>query len=337
MQQLAEDTHSVSSSSTTSPTQKLLLTPTSGLTATDENRQTSVARISSTRTAMVELTACARNLTATVYALTPSPTPRKLTKTSTPAPTFTHAPLIEFPPYSEKEVLLIYSYDGGDVTLVDIFSETRSYTRLVLYVDGQLIISKPGGAITTIILSESQVEQLLAQIDQKGFYAIETNQHNDNTDPLYNFGDNYQELHSYHGVSACLAVNGPNPRKLCFYRPYWEYLVPQAKDLFQYLEDYMPGGMELYQPDRLILIVSKGYAGDGYTDQDTVRIPWPTDLPSLETRGNDMKYMGFYNQDASHIYHLVENWWGPKIFIDDEQDYVVFSWVVMPHEHLLQP
>lgn len=93
-----------------------------------------------------------------------------------------------------------YGYQG-DHSIFDSIIGNASTVFLVLYSDGQLIISNTHSPILTKKLSKNEIDQLFGRLKSKGFYSIKTNQKHDPTDPLYNFGNQYQE--SFDGLYYC--------------------------------------------------------------------------------------------------------------------------------------
>jgi hypothetical protein len=167
-------------------------------------------------------------------------------------------------------------------------------------------------------------------MNKRGFYTLETNQNHDETDKLYYFGNQYQLV--YDGPIYYLSMNGSQPRTICYYGPYKDFLIPEAKDLFQYFEDYVPGGMTPYKPDRILLAIFKG--ADSTTEQST-SITWPSDLPALETP--DKKFMYLEGKNAAEVFSFFRH--SPDMTFLDERgySYTVSVHVVLPHHNLLQP
>ncbi|HMR99055.1 MAG TPA: hypothetical protein PKE62_07340 [Anaerolineales bacterium] len=178
-----------------------------------------------------------------ISALSPSSIPMK-TLAPKKAPTFaptiasittkvtaeiTFTPTLVFSPYTTKQAFLQYGNEGGFGDFNDILGRT-SDERLVLYSDGHLIISKEDQFFEKT-LTQSEMEQLLFQINKRGLYTLETNQNHDQTDKLYDFGNQYQRV--YDGPIYYLSVSGDQPRTICYYGPYKDFLIPEAKDLFQ--------------------------------------------------------------------------------------------------------
>ncbi len=284
------------------------------------------------------LTACSgqNNIPTTISSLTPKPTfMATSTLTKTPRPTLTPTSTITpLPLYQNKQVLFDY-YDIGDHSVYDGFFDPnsfRSYSRLVLYDDGQMIIPPSegvvGGTYKQKFLSSDEIKRFLAKLEALGFYSLESNQKHDPTDKLYNYGNNYEK--SSDGREYCISVNADKSRKLCVYEPNLQYLIPQMKSIIQYLGNYELAGMTPYNPDRILLWVQAGR--DPYNDNlpKTV-ILWDEHFPSLETSSPIM----FIDGDmAKEIYMQIGGTNKGMVFSQNGKEYTVYIDVVLPHEKM---
>lgn len=252
--------------------------------------------------------------------------------TSTPKPTLT--PTITLtPPYPIKQVLVDYT-EGGFHSLFEIYYAdygVDGWSKFVLYTDGQLII--PSKTYQQKILSEDEVNQLLTKLEAFGFYTIESNQRHDPSDKLYDFGNQYQ------GVSDpmwyCILINKDKSRKLCEWEPYRKFLVPEMKNILDFLDAYQVQGMTPYYPDRILLWVRAGRSP--YVENLPEKaIPWSENFPTLETSGEKIVYAE--GDDAKKIFALFDNKVSTIIISQDNTEYTVSIDIVLPHEQLqLQP
>lgn len=238
-------------------------------------------------------------------------------------PTSTITPL---PPYLNKHIIFDY-YVIGDHSVYDMFFELdffRSYPKLVLYDDGQMII--PGETYKQIVLSPDEIKQFLSKLETLGFYSLESNQKHDPTDKLYDYGNNYQK--SYDGRLYCISVNTDKSRNRCVYEPDIQFLIPKMNDILQYLDKYEPMEAAPYYPDRIFLLVQTGR--DPYNDNlPETAIPWAEHLPSLET-SNPIMYVD--GNMAKEIYMLFESANAGKVFTQNGKEYTVYFDVILPHE-----
>ena len=216
--------------------------------------------------------------------LTESPT---IQPTLTPTTFPTSTPLVVIPPYQTKQVILKYTRSGGGLGSPEsVFDSFLGYatTKFVLYDDDQLIFQDYLKPVQTKILTKNEKEQLLSLLDKTGFYSIETNYNSDTTNPIYDFQGKYDEVKITDGITSCLSANVTISKQVCFYEPYKDFLIPKMKELFQFIYNYAPSNLTVYQPDRLLVFVSIGR--DFYNShiiEPTESIPWPSDLPSLQT------------------------------------------------------
>jgi hypothetical protein len=296
--------------------------------------------------AVLMLCACSPQPAATLVitpSALPSPTaastataiPPKETKprpthvaTITLTPTLSPAPYTPFPSYPTKAILLDYS-SGGSHTLFD-FVRDYSYSNLVLYSDGQMIV--PGKTYLQKKLSEEEINLLMTRLDQLGFFRIESNQKHDETDHLYNFGSHYSRIFDSHW--DCILVNGDRPRNLCAQQMYADYLVPEMKNTLKFLDDYPTDGMIPYIPDRIVLWVDQGRSSQ-ITNLPAAAIPWPESLPSLVKANHNYLYAGDESAKAIHSF-LEKNGW-LLVCSENGQEYTVTADIILPHEELTWP
>lgn len=253
----------------------------------------------------------------------PTQTPKPPeTSTATPTPT-----------YPIKQVLLNYLV-GGFHTPYDIYYAdygVDGWSVFVLYTDGQLIV--PGKTYQQKVLPKDEVNQLLTKLEALGFYTIDSNQRHDESDKIYNFGNQYQ------GVSDpmwyCILINKDESRKLCEWEPYRKFLVPEMENILDFLDTYQVQGMTPYYPDRILLWVQAGRSP--YVENLPEKaIPWAEKFSSLET--SDEKIMYFQGDKAKEIFSLFGNEVSTIVFIQNDIEYTVSIDIVLPHKQLqLQP
>lgn len=253
----------------------------------------------------------------------PTQTPNLPTQIPLIPPAFTLTPL---PPYPTKQVLFLYKISGYHTPTDSFYRDfIATSSVIVLYSDGQMII--PGKPYLQKMLSVDEINQFLTQLDSLGFFAIESNQHHDPTDVLYNFGDQYERV--FDGLWYCLISYGEKPRKLCAYEPFMEFLVPKMRNLLEFLDEYQPEGISQYYPDRILLWVQAGRSPyDSNLPENS--IPWTQ--PSLSLGTNREKILYADGELAKELYIL----YGDKgyIFTQDGKEYTVYMEIVLPHEEL---
>lgn len=276
-----------------------------------------------TLTAFPSLTPEPSSTATAIATSTLTSTPTRVQPTALPStPTIT--PL---PAYKTKQVVFDYNVTG-DHSVYDMFFEPdffRSYSKLVLYDDGQIII--PGEIYKQKVLSPSEVKQFLSKLEALGFYSLESNQAHDPTDKLYNFGNNYQKV--YDAYLYCILVNADKSRELCVYEPGISFLIPKMKHILDYLTEYEPAGMTPYYPDRILLWVQLGR--NPYDDKlPTNAITWAEDLPSLETP--DQKIMYVDGDMAKEIYMLFDSANAGEVFTQNGKEYTLYIDIILPHE-----
>lgn len=273
-----------------------------------------------------------------VLALTNTPFP---TSSHTPKPTNTVPPALTlsptYTPYPLKQVTFNYSISGW-VGPFDMYLDWH-WSQLVLYSDGQLIIT--GMPYQQKILSPEEIDQLITNLEELGFFSIETNQMHDPSDHLYNFGNQYTKTTggTYHYVT----VTGNRERTICVFDIWKEFLVPGMKNVLTFLDEYQPDGMSIYYPDRILLHLLIGR--NPYDDTPAEAISWADDLPSLEAPGDKMSFIDgklnekmlyFEGDEAKKIYSfLIE--YTSDVFIQNNIEYTLDMQVVLPHNEVFLP
>jgi hypothetical protein len=291
------------------------------------------------------LTACRgqRNIPALLASPSPEPSPTSTAKaistlTSTPTriqptelpstPTFT-----PFPPYHTKKVVFEY-YIVGNLSYFDMFyADYRDLPNIILYDDGQMLIN--GGQK---ILSADEINRFLSKLDDLGFFSIESNQKHDEEDKLYAYPDHYDQF--IDALSYCILVSADKSRKLCAYEPYMQFLIPEMKRIFQYLDEYKPTGLTPYYPDRILL--SMRPADPSSDDLSATATSWDNrfpslDLPSPRTYEYDTPPSMIYIEGdmAKEIYTFISNSDSHGVFIQDGKKYIVDVDIVLPHETVI--
>ncbi len=258
-----------------------------------------------------------------ILTITPSSTPTlslSLTPSTTPYPTF--------PPYSTKQVIFSYSVYGNQSS-TDFLLGYAPQSIIVLYSDGELIISgKPyrQKQYQQKQLSSEEINQLFSQLEVMGFYSLETNQQHDTTDLLYDFKGQYGETND--GLRICI-LDSAKDRKICVRDHLREFLIPQMKNILQFLDNYEPQNMALYQSNRLLLEVK--IRQDEINDHPEI-ISWPIDFPLTKTNKSEILYIE--GEMASQIFSLFGFQEDGRVVNSNGVEYYVIVRLVLPHETL---
>lgn len=291
------------------------------------------------------LTACVgnKNTPTIISSMTPEPSFMKSLTAIKIFPTQTHSipTITPFPPYPQKIVIFDYYVKGNQAEFDAFFDLAHGniLTRLVLYDDGQMLVDGVGENYKQKVLSSFESIGFLEKLEQLRFYTLESNQQHDPTDKLYNFGNNYQVSHG--GLWFCILVNTEKSRELCVREMETQYLIPEMKNILQYLDEYEPADMTPYFPDRMLLTVQPI---DSTSDMvNETAIPWdekyfPLDtlpkLPYLDTPNP----MIFIDGDiAKEIYLLFEGTDGRILVSQNGKEYIIDIRVLLPHESVKNP
>jgi hypothetical protein len=205
-----------------------------------------------------------------------------------------------------------------------LYDEYPSWSRLVLYSDGQLIIT--GGIYQQKTLAPSEIEAFLLKLESLGLYSLESNHKHDPTDKLYDYGNNYEE--SFDGRFYCIAVHAEKAKDLCAYEPDVQFLILKMKSILQYLDEYKPAGTVPYVPDRLLLWVRPGRDPEEENLPPTT-IPWSDQFPPLSASNSIMYVDGDLAKEISMLFDSTNK---GKVFSQNGDEYTVYFHIVLPHD-----
>ena len=294
------------------------------------------------------LTSCngQKDIPTVFPSVTPQPSPTAtfaITTTSTkilPTQPLSTPTITPFPPYQNKNVVFDY-YVIGNQADYDIFFDPLSgniVTRIALYDDGQMLIAGATETYNQKVLSSAEIKSFLSKLETFGFYSLESNQHYDQTDKLYDFRNNYQKVDD--GLWYCISVHADKSRNLCVRESYIQFLIPKMKSILQYLNEYKPIGLTPYYPDRILLTIQSDIDP---SIENPHAIPWDEHFPSLENNprrftsdtSNQVIYVD--GNMAKEIYLFFEGSNGWKVVSQNGKEYIVYIRVLLPHEKVRNP
>jgi hypothetical protein len=241
----------------------------------------------------------------------------------------TQTPIVKTTPiYPIKQVIFDYYLRGGPLPFDDLVG--KNYSILGLYSDRQMIVT--GETFQQKILSEDEFQLFFSKIEELGFYRIESNQTHNSTDRLYDFGNNYQikEMGSFY----CVLIT-QEPRELCAYHPYEDFLVSEMKNILYFLDNYVSNGTTSYSPDRILMKVEVGRNPNVFNLPEKA-LPWLESFPPLATATNGTLYAE--GKAASDIFLLLDGELTPKVFEQNGIEYTIeYVRPVLPHEVISFP
>lgn len=242
-----------------------------------------------------------------------------IANTSIPVPSTT--PFPTFPPYPTKQILVNYWF-GGEHDSFDAVLGAK-FSKIALYSDGQIIFR--GDPYRQKKLSSDEINALLSELENLGFYSIETNQQHDPTDQLYDFGDQYEKV--YDGTYICVNVNSGRERELCTYEHYKEFLKPPMKKILEFMDNFKPTNLSVYHPDRLVLeILPHGAAPE---NENSKLLAWPANFPVLPDHWEIMYVEG---EIAAEVFNFFGNTQNDRRVTLNGKEYTVYARPLLPHE-----
>lgn len=291
-------------------------------------------------------------LTKPVDTSTPTTKPKP---TLTPRPTQTHTPIptTTITPWPTKEVLAQFGIFGGDGGWDYYAFIGGDMPKWVLYTDGQLILQKEDNSgvwFEETTLTVPQICSFLSQIENEDFFTLAYDNSSASVagiptaNPIYKFNDSTQFYEG--GPNYVLQVNGPYPREILVYHSYVQYLIPEAKQVFNLFNNYSPPSrLTNYQPQYLLLRIEAGLGDSVNATPAPTMQTWPTDLPSLATLAQDnvetavsafsrVPQVLVKDEQVQPIFEAFDNRLAYRLVQSGDQVYYVVARPFLPHETL---
>jgi hypothetical protein len=284
------------------------------------------------------------------------------TSSATPKPTFTSEPtktLTVVPtntPWATKDILAQFGVFGGDGGW-DYYAFIGGHTpKWILYTDGQFIFQKRDSNnniwFEETTLNTSQICFFLSQVEKNGFFTLEFDDSSASqvgiptANPIYKF-DNTTQF-SEGGSYYVLQVNGSKHRQLHVYSQYIQYLVSDAKQVFNFFDNYYPpSDLIKYDAKFMLLRIEEGFGNSIYLTPTPNIQTWPNDLPSLAVLKKDnieTEASPYFSSEISQvlitgemverIFESFSNKLTYRLFQSEDKVYYVAVRPLLPHETL---
>lgn len=277
------------------------------------------------------------------YTSTPSPTPTnppkqlpspKNTPTYTPTslPSLTPTPV--FPP--TKPIFIAFGLFGGDGGSPYLDYLGRNTPSLILYTDGQMLIregrfehASEGYIYQQGTLAPDEMCSLFLAIEKTGFFEVEANGFQGDSDPIYEFDDSVQ--FSEGGPTYRIHISGPRPKKTYIYFTYVPYLIDEVRATYDLLSSYPLSDTTVYQPNQVVLWIEE----DNGEEEKEVQ-SWPDYLPPLLELITSVDYATFegavIQENVDSLLQLFDNRMTSMSFSEDGKQYRVIARPLLPHE-----
>ena len=228
---------------------------------------------------------------------------------------------------SKKEIFNYFvtgehSYFEGSYQVIP----ENEFPKLVIYEDGQMIIT--GEDVKQKFMTQEEVATFINEIEKFGFSNIQTNGKNDPSDPLYNFGENYDVI--YDSPFYCVSIAQALENTICYEDAYYDYLVPQMKEVITYLNNYHPENTSLYIPEKILLYFSR------VTDfcdipKDAPVYEWNSRFPDPE--GGDYNQYYISSEMAGEIAKFLDDKTSVYVNYHEKYYYLIIQYI-LPHENI---
>ena len=276
------------------------------------------------------------------------------TLTAQPTQTETLTPHVTYTSWATKKVLAQFGIFGGDGGWIFGAFIGSDLPKWVLYTDGQLIVKKEddnGFWFEETSLTTSQMCSFLTQIENSGFFSLEIDnsiQSKYPTDnPIYKFDDTAQ--FSIGAPYYVLQVNGLKHRQIHVYSEYAQYLIPEARQVFDLFNNYSPPSkLTNYQAQYMVLRIEEGVRVPDYLTPAPMIQEWSADLPPLELlqkENIEIEGSPFFSPSsftnvlitgdkAKPFFEAFRNRLTYKLFQNGNQMYGIIARPFLPHENL---
>lgn len=279
------------------------------------------------------------------------------TFTAQPTQTETPTPFAIYTPWETKEILAQFGSFGGDGGWIYGAFIGWNVPKWILYTDGQLIVQKEdnnGVWFEETSLTTSQMCSFLTQIEKSGFFSlkidnsIQSKYPTDN--PIYKFDDTVPN--SIGSPYYVLQVNGSKHRQIHVYSEYVQYLIPEAKQVFDLFNKYSPPSkLTNYRAQYMVLRIEEGVRVPDYLTPAPIIQEWSANLPPLEIlqqENIEIEGSPFFSNSSitqfttviitgekiNSIYEAFGNRTSYKFFQNGNQVYEVVARPFLPNENL---
>jgi hypothetical protein len=248
----------------------------------------------------------------------------------TSSSTFRARPTPTLTPVPRKPVLVSYRVTSGDIG-----DETyscllwRDSYSFVLYEDGQVILLGENGLSETV-LSQTDIDSLLQQIDHTGFFQVEGTGELREKDPIYDVPTSLQV-----GDGAGYEEISVKRKTVSVYFPLMEYAIEPVKQTLELIRGYRPNDLKPYAPQRLWLWIFN-ITGKDLDWQIATPVPpvevWPSELPSLLVLEEltDNNYAVIEGESITPTAKLFSRYPSMRIFKEGAMEYLVMACPLLP-------
>jgi hypothetical protein len=251
----------------------------------------------------------------------------------TPTPTL--------PPLSQQ-ILIEDADNGGDGGDLSTFYLGRSMPGFILYMDGRLLVTEmehyddPDATAryyNETMLTPTEMCALLQAVQATGFLTVEGGGGFTyaQDDPIYEFGDfnNFSEGAPY----DIITVNGPVPKQVKVYAPYWPYVAAEGVNaMSELLSQTSAQATTLYEPERVVLWIEQGRPP--WLAESVTAAPWPEGLPALAqlvaAAGDDHRLL--VEDGVGPLLEAVDHRMKNSVFLEAGEPYWLVVRQLLPHE-----
>jgi hypothetical protein len=247
-----------------------------------------------------------------------------------------------------QQILIEHTTTPGDGGEPYTFFLGRAMPSFILYMDGRLLVQEgessgygSGYRYREGRLTPAEMCDLLSAVEETGFLDVIGGTFDytySSEDPIYDFGDfqNFSEGAPY----SLITVNGPSPRQVVVYEPYWDYVTDEVKAMRDLLVQNSAKATDIYRPEQVMLWVYKGVPGvpewlAEWLDPDLVAQPWLEGLPSLSDLAAEQAggYDGSLVEEGFEpLLDILDYRMKDSLFVDSNEEYWVIARPLLPHE-----
>jgi hypothetical protein len=228
-----------------------------------------------------------------------------------------------------KPELISYTFLGADGVSPEMSCLIGYDYEFKLYDDGQLLFFE-SSIVWESYLTETEVQDLMTQIEQTGFLDLEGTGELREEDPIYeNAPDNVE-------TGAAGLILKVKDKRIETDWVLKDYLVEPINQTFEIISSYRPEESHIYSPDQIFLWIFPIEDSESINWSQATPIPpiqeWPESITSLDalmmSTGDYFAFIG--GVDANVIYEIHGFFPSSKVYTQNGQEYYVVACPIEP-------
>ncbi len=204
--------------------------------------------------------------------------------------------------------------------------------EFVLYDDGLLLVNSPDehSWYNQSTLNSQEIDALLQQIENTGFFSADGDGREYEDDPIYQFTQNPDPSMGA-GSIYFSARQGDLVKEVTIYALWLDYVVPEVAEAMQVIMDYHPEDSTAYLPNTWVAWVEDSDPCESYQLE---YLPWPAEAPLISSSMNGAAHRQFFFENSAEYSYSQVFGSKPGTFkvVENGMIYYILSRPLLPHE-----